>query len=220
MEFRKTDIPSFVAGLKAAQRGNGAGGLHVVPAVEHTMLSVALSKKAETEELLTAIRSEAKQAAKRAGVPIRGLFEDGKYVPRANADRRYSEGIEEGKAQRTREIVDGLNSEKIILNSPPPPAPGPIGMLRRRRDAGIPDGVTLTLKQGLASMAGTFVAADDVDAVEAEAAARVAAEAKVKAEAILAAAALRDAGGPPLPKPGPRAQRILDAAKKAHRKRD
>jgi hypothetical protein len=66
---------------------------------------------------------------------------------------------------------------------------------------------------------GTLVA-DDPDAAEAEAAAKVEAEAMVRtdADAILKAAELRDSGGPPLPKPTGLAGKIVAAAAKAHRK--
>ena len=89
-------------------------------------------------------------------------------------------------------------------------------MLRRRRAAGFADDVELTSEQFSALLRGTLVAVDPgaaEDAAEAAEQARIEAEAKEKAAAILAAAALRDSGGPLLPDPpkGAKRTRILQA---------
>lgn len=209
MEFsRKDHLAGFAAGVKAAQRGNGAGGLHVVPAVEHMMLSAALAKVTEFETLLEAARNDARSAARRSGVKLSGLFSKSSFIRRETGERWADEAREEGAEERTRVIADGLQAGRNPDPSFAPAREWAAEVLRRRRAAGIADDDKLTVDQYFALMDGKFVAADD----------DVEAAAKAKADAIIKAAAKRDAGGTvPFEKPSPAAQKILNAGAKRRR---
>jgi hypothetical protein len=217
MDFKKPSITEIVRAQREA-RGNGSSPVHSVPAVDRMMLDVALGKVAAIEKTLEAARSDARSAARRAGVSGSYLFEATSFIPRSTGHRWRDEGIEQGKAQRANEIIRALQAAQ----NPDPKFAGvrawAAQMLRRRRAAGFADDDVLTDDQCTALLRGTLVA-DDPDAIEAEAEAKITAEAKVKAEAILAAAALRDAGGPSLPDPpkGSLAARVIDAGKARRR---
>jgi hypothetical protein len=210
------ELVARAAQIKAqgtAARGNGVSHLHAVPpAVDGMMLDVALSKVADAEKALEAARSAARAAARAAGQKVSGLFSGSQFVNRSWAERIADEAREEGHEQGGKEMI----AMYAKINAPPSPEFKALGDAVRKAIArgefkgyfGIP-------RDGAEAPSD---AADDPDAAEAEAAARVEAEAKILAAKILAAAALRDSGGPPLPKPGPKAQRILDAARAAHRK--
>jgi len=200
MAFKTTEI------VKAQReaRGNGVSRLHAVPtpAVDRMMLDVALGKVAAIEKTLAGARSDARSAAARAGVSGSYLFEATEFIPRTTGHRWKSEGFEQGKAE--------MIAIYTRLLAPPTPEEKAMGDAVR---AAIARGA---FKDILGKDKGA--AADDPDAAEAEAQARITAEAKEKAEAILAAARLREAGGPRLPEPTGKAKRILDAAAKAHRR--
>ena len=159
-------------------------------------LDLALSRVAVAEKNLEEARSAARVAARRAGVSGSYLFEATSFIPRSTGHRWRDEALEQGKAERTQLLI---RVAEAVRNPDP-------------RFAGVGEALRRGMERGAFSaiIGETTSTADDVDD-DAEAAARVEAEAKAKAEAILAAAALRDAGGPPMPKPGPKAQKILDA---------
>jgi hypothetical protein len=197
----------------AAARGNGR--LHAVPAaVEQMMLTAALGKVAEIEKALEAARDAARSAARRAGVSGAYLFESTTFIPRSTGHRWRDEGIEQGKAERDAVFLKVAES----VRNPDPRFAGVAQQLRRIRQAA---GCSLTEdRPGDGERISAYLrlgrsAADDDAIAEAEAATEVAARAKTQAEAILAAARLRDSGGPPLPAPTGKAARILDAARKA-----
>jgi hypothetical protein len=214
-------IADFVKAQREA-RGNGVSHLHAVPAaVEQMMLTTALGKVTEIEKALEAARDAARAAARRAGVSLSCLFENTAFIARSTGHRWRDEGIEQGKAERDAVF---LRVAEAVRN-PDPRFAGVAQQLRRMRIGagcsptedrpGDDERISRYLRRGFD---GATAVADDPDAIEAEAQARIEAEAKLRAEAILRAAALRDSGGPPLPAPGRKAQRILDAARAAHRR--
>jgi hypothetical protein len=201
MEYKRNIFAGLSAKVQAAH-GN-VTTLRSVPAVDRMMLDVALGKIAAIEKTLEAARDAARAAARRAGVSGSYLFEATSFIPRSSGRRWRDEGIEQGKAE--------MIALYTRLNAPPSPEFKALGDAVRREIA----------RGGFKSILGKDkgAVADDPDALaEAEAEAKIMAEAKTTADAILAAARLRDAGGPPLPEPTGKAKRILDAARKAHRR--
>jgi hypothetical protein len=220
MDFKKPSITGIIAAQRAS-RFNGSSSSPGTPAVDRMMLDVALGKVAAIEKTLEAARDAARVTARRAGVSLSNLFGETAFVPRSTASRWCDEAREEGANERNALLIRVFQSSA----KPDPKFDGARAwaarMLRDRRAAGFADDAQLTPEQQTALINGTLVAADPgaaEEAAEAEAQARIEANAKVNAEKILAAARLRDAGGPPLPEPAPgsKAARIIAAAKKAH----
>jgi hypothetical protein len=173
--------------------------------VNANSLDLALARCATAEANLESARATARAAAKASSVPIAGLFQSSRFVNRSWAERIADEARAEGR--------DEMIALYKRLSEPPTPEEKAMG-----------DAVRAAVRAGgFKSILGKdkgAAAVDDLDAAEAEAAAKVEEEAKARAELILRAAALRDSGGPPLPEPAPgsKAARILAAGRKAHQR--
>jgi hypothetical protein len=202
---KKPSITQFAAALREARANGSASQLRAVPAaVEQMMLTTALAEVDSIEKSLAAARSNARTAARRDGVSLSNLFGKTQFIARSTGERWRDEALEQGKAER-----DALFLRVAAAVANPDPR---FAAVSRAMREGMARGAFNVI------LGETTSTTDDPDAAEAAEQARIEAEAKERAEAILAAAALRDAGGPPLPKPGPKAQRILDVARAAHRK--
>jgi hypothetical protein len=175
--------------------------------VNANSLDLALARCATAEANLESARAAARTVARSAGVKISGLFSESQFVMRGTAERWADEARAEGR--------DEMVALYTRINARPTPQEKAMG-----------DAVRAAIARGafrdiLGKGGAPADAAADLDPdalAEAEEQTRITAEAKAKAEQILAAARLRDAGGPRLPEPTGKAKRILDAAAKAHRR--
>jgi hypothetical protein len=188
--------PSPFAKLAALYSRNGAST---------NSLDLALSRVTIAERNLEEARSTARVVARREGVPLANLFGKTQFIARSSGERWADEARVAGAEERTLVIIKALKAAR----DPDPRYRDAAEALRRGMERGLFDGI-------LGAAVSTADAADDDDD-EVEAA-RVEAEARTNAAAILKAAALRDAGGPRVPEPAGKAKRILDAARRAHRR--
>jgi hypothetical protein len=199
-----TPFNSKLAAL-LARRVQGGGS---VPSTGMSLAAACVAVE-RAEQALEGARAQVRAAARREGVKISGLFSESQFVMRGTSERWAEEARAEGHERGREEVVAAY---KMLL-APPSGEFAALAQAVRKAIAagGFKD--ILGKDQG-----GAPADAADAGAAEAQEQARVTAEAKVRAEAILAAARLRDSGGPPLPAPTGKAKRILDAARAAHRK--
>jgi len=99
--------PSPFADIARAQAGHG-GVTHLHTSVNRTLsatLDIALDRVATAEKVLEAARSDARSAARRAGVSLSHLFGECSFIKRETGERWRDEARAAGGEQRVREIV-------------------------------------------------------------------------------------------------------------------